>query len=183
MNSANAIFIKTGWLILEGFIIKMYIACLQKNFNKNDLMVMKQFSHSQCGGKGKAWAHLIPICYQLECIHTLINYVSVRNLSRGTHVHYLRNLYKKYGQVISFRAGVQTLIWINDGKLLAELFKTDQMALRPIETLPVLQQLSGGSSRGLWAQWNRSVSMHLIDTIETIGKAWQESCVRFIVRQ
>ena len=97
-------------------------------------------------GKGLSTPHtnLLPIR-----MHTLsFYYVSVRNLSRGTHVHYLGNLYKKYGQVISFRAGVQTLIWINDGKLLSELFKTEQMALRPIEILPVLQQLSGGSSRG-----------------------------------
>lgn len=68
---------------------------------------------------------------------------------RGTgFVQYTMDLHKTYGQIFGMRAGVQRMVFINDGKLLVDLYQREEFSSRPVDTFPVLKRISHGTPRG-----------------------------------
>ena len=64
--------------------------------------------------------------------------------------NFLEDLHKKYGPIVSMKAGVQTYIFIDDKKLVRDLFNRPEFAFRPVETFPAVKKLVHGSARGLF---------------------------------
>ncbi|KAF6033273.1 hypothetical protein EB796_008421 [Bugula neritina] len=73
----------------------------------------------------------------------------VRSARSGALIEFCMNMNRKYGRIVMFKSGSQNLVWLGDGKLVTKLFNSEEFALRPIDTLPVLKIISGGSPKGI----------------------------------
>lgn len=84
----------------------------------------------------------------LEINELFIFICTVDHLKAATHMEFLADLHAEYGQITSFTAGSQRLVFIGDGILLADLFKQDTFSVRPFSTLPVFQRVAHGKPTG-----------------------------------
>ena len=75
--------------------------------------------------------------------------IAVRSMGKGKFVDYIIDLHKQYGPIVSIKAGVLRLVYINDGKLLAYLYHRDEFAVRPI--VPAIKKMIKGEPRGKFA--------------------------------
>ena len=78
----------------------------------------------------------------------VVFYILVSKLRASKHIDYIVGLLKQYGPVLTFKAGAVRFVWISDGKTVKEMFKREEFSLRPMKTLPVLQMVNDGKSKG-----------------------------------
>ena len=69
-------------------------------------------------------------------------------MKQAKFVDYVSDLHREYGPIVAIKAGVQRLVFINDGKLLSELFQREEFSYRPLETLPWFVKRNKGNPRG-----------------------------------